>query len=281
MYYEVFIDVLFVTNFVMDFFLLRLAGRLLHSSATLGRSLLGALMGAGGICLLALHPGSRILNTILVHVVINTLMVRFGCNLKKVRELCKGVLVLYAAGFLLGGMLLLFQRYTGTRGIRVLFLSGAISYLFLAAGIRAHTRAERKADRTYKVCLYANGKCKKGTALLDTGNGLTDPVSGKPVCIGQIGMLEGLLEEDTIRGLERFGEGYAVGEFGNLHPHFIPFTSLGCSQGMTVAVTLDYLSLEGRRIHKVIRRPVIAFSGEKAPFLGDYQLILHPNLIDS
>lgn len=281
MYYEVFIDVLFVINFLMDFFLLRLVNRLLHSSATLGRSLLGAVIGAGGICLLAIHPGSRMMNTILVHVVINTLMVRFGCNLRKIRSLCRGILILYAAGFLLGGAMLALRNHIGTRGLRAVILSGSISYLFLSAGIRAYTRAEKEADRTYKVWLYANGKCKEGTALLDTGNNLTDPVSGKPVCIGQTGILEGLLEKDTIRELELFREGRPGGSFGNLSPRFIPFTSLGCSQGMVLAVTLDYLCLEGQRIHKVIRRPVIAFSWENSSFLGDYQIILHPKLIDS
>ena len=133
MYYEIFIDVLFTMNYVMDFFLLRLVNRLLHSSATLGRSLLGALIGAGGVCLLAIHPGSRIMNTILVHVVINTLMVRFGCKLKKIRELVKGILVLYMAAFLLGGMMMLVQRYSGSWGIRVCLFSGTISYLFLVA----------------------------------------------------------------------------------------------------------------------------------------------------
>lgn len=281
MYYEIFIDVLFTMNYVMDFFLLRLVNRLLHSSATLGRSLLGALIGAGGVCLLAIHPGSRIMNTILVHVVINTLMVRFGCKLKKIRELVKGILVLYMAAFLLGGMMMLIQRYSGSWGIRVCLFSGTISYLFLAAGIRVYTRSEKKADRTYKIWLYANGKCKEGTAFLDTGNRLADPVSGKPVCIAKMDILEGLLNEDTMRELEQFASGCLSGNFGNLHPHFVPFTSLGCSQGMILAVTLDYLCLEGRRVHKVIRRPVIAVSSEHSPFQGKYQMILHPNLIDS
>lgn len=83
MYYEVYLDVLFVVNGIMDYFLLRLVNRLLHGSATPGRSLLGAFIGAAGVCMLVLVPGSRVLNTILVHVVINTIMVRFGCNLKK------------------------------------------------------------------------------------------------------------------------------------------------------------------------------------------------------
>ncbi len=124
MYYEVFIDVLFVINFVMDYFLLRLACRLLGHSATWLRSLEGAAIGAAGICLLAVFPMGRILNTILIHVVVNTIMVRFGCNLKKWREIAQGVLVLYGAGFLLGGMLLMLQRATGSRGVRAFFLRG-------------------------------------------------------------------------------------------------------------------------------------------------------------
>ena len=47
-YYEVFIDVLFVINFVMDYFLLQLACRLLGHSATWPRSLAGAAIGAAG-----------------------------------------------------------------------------------------------------------------------------------------------------------------------------------------------------------------------------------------
>ena len=192
MYYEVFIDVLFVINFVMDYFLLRLACRLLGHSATWPRSLAGAAIGAAGICLLAVFPMGRILNTILIHVVVNTIMVRFGCNLKKWREIAQGVLVLYGAGFLLGGMLLMLQRATGSRGVRAFFLLGTVSYMLLAAGIRVCSRAKRKRARLLRVWLYANGKCHEGRGLYDTGNQLWDPVSNKPVSIGDSAILETL-----------------------------------------------------------------------------------------
>ncbi|NCC42642.1 MAG: hypothetical protein EOM18_03465 [Clostridia bacterium] len=281
-YYEVFIDVLFIKNCVMDFFLLRLVNRLLRGSATLRRSLLGACIGAAGLCLLAIFPGSRLLNTILVHVVVNTMMVRFGCNIKKIRNLVKGVLLVYAASILLGGAQQLIQRYTLFQGVRIFVLSGTISYLLLAAGIRAYARAEKKADRIFKVRLYANGKCKEGTALLDTGNSLMDPISGKPVCIAEMAVLEAILPANINERLMEFGEGKICGnDFGNLKPHFIPFTSLGCSKGIVLAVTLDSMCLEGVKIHKEIIHPVIAFSRENSSFHGDYQVILHPNLINS
>ncbi len=284
MYYEVFIDVLFVINFVMDYFLLRLACRLLGHSATWLRSLAGAAIGAAGICLLAVFPMGRILNTILIHVVVNTIMVRFGCNLKKWREIAQGVLVLYGAGFLLGGMLLMLQRATGSRGVRAFFLLGTVSYMLLAAGIRVCSRAKRKRARLLRVWLYANGKCHEGRGLYDTGNQLWDPVSNKPVSIGDSAILETLFSPQVRDGLLKFGEGENPVDAGllvSLHPHFLPFSSVGCPHGTALAVTLDYLCVEGLEVHKVITSPVIAFPRENSSFSGDYQVILHPNLIDS
>ena len=281
MYYEVFLDVLFVMNLLMDYFLLRLTCRLIHSSATRWRSLLGALIGAVGICLIALWPGSRILNTILVHVVINTLMVRFGCNLKTVREILKGVLILYICSFLLGGMMLFWQSRMEMREIKIVLLAGSISYLFLAAGIRVYTRKEKKENCTYQVCLYEGDKSREGKALLDTGNGLTDPVSGKPVNVIRREMLNGLLADTILDSLEHFSEKCPDEDFGNLSPHFVPFATLGCTGGLLVAITIDYLSLEIQGKNKIIFRPVVAFSDEGAVFPENYQMILHPNLIDS
>lgn len=282
MYYEVYLDVLFVLNGIMDYFLLRLVNRLLHGSATPGRCLWGAVIGAVGICIVTLYPGSRMLNTLLVHVVLNTIMVRFGCNLRKKRILIKGVFLLYAAAFLLGGAMQLLLRLTGTKGTRMFVIWGTAGYLILKAGIRAYAHSEETGRRTYRIQVYINGKCQEGTALLDTGNGLLDSVTGKPVCVGSVQMLDGLLTEETRKQLEEFWEGNITeGDFGKMHPHFLPFTSLGCARGLALAVTADYLCLEGQKIHKVIARPVIAFSRENSSFQGDYQMILHPNLIDS
>lgn len=282
--YEVFIDVLFVINFVMDYFLLRLTCRLLGHSATWQRSLAGAVIGAAGICFLAVFPMGRILNTILIHVVVNTIMVRFGCNLKKWREIVQGVLVLYGAGFLLGGMFLMLQRATGSRGVRAFFLLGTVSYILLAAGIRVCFREKRKRARIFRVLLYANGKCHEGCGLYDTGNQLWDPVSKKPVSIGDSVLLDTLFSPEVREGLLRFREGERPENAAllcGLQPHFLPFSSVGCSHGTALTVTLDYLCVEGQEVHKVIARPVIAFPRENSSFSRDYQVILHPNLIDS
>lgn len=282
MYYEIWIDVLFVMNAWIDFLLLRLINRILRGSATPGRSMAGACIGALGVCLLACFPAAPIVNTILVHVALNTIMVRFGCNLKQVKNMLAGVLLLYGTAFLMGGFLQMIRRYTGTNSIKILLLAGLAGYGVFSAGMEIYARYIAHKNRIYKVWLYANGKCKEAAALLDTGNHLRDPINGKPICIVEITMLEELYSAKTMEQLRHFHDGWELQEeIRKMRPHFVPFTSLGCSDGMALAVTIDYLCLEGQRIQKVIPRPVIAFSRENSSLSKDYQVILHPNLIDS
>ena len=281
MYYEVCLDVLFVLNMIMDFFLLRLVGLVLQKQVSRKRSLVGACLGAGGVCILILHPYNSLGNMILAYLVINTLMVRFGCNLKKIKDLLWGNILLYGVGFLMGGLVEFLWKMTGGTSVRIFFMIGGISYLILGTGLSVYEVYRKQTEKLFQFQLYANGKCKEGTALLDTGNSLKDTVSQKPVCIGETQLLEELLTEEMVKGLKNFSMGKESEVcFGSLNPRYIPFSSLGCSDGLAVAVTMDYLCLEGQKIHKVITHPVIAFSGKNNSFAGDYQMILHPNLIN-
>ena len=282
MYYEIWIDILFIVNAWIDFLLLRLVNHLLCGTATPFRSMVGACIGAFVVCLLTIFPVSPMVNTLLVHVVGNTIMVRFGCNLKTIKKICAGVLLLYGTTIFMGGFLQLIQNHVGGIKIERILIFGVVGYLAFMEGFGMYKKYLQKQRNTYRAWLYANGKCKEMTAFLDTGNHLCDPFSGKPVCIVQITMLEGLCSAKTIERLQHFHEGMDFEEeTTKLRPHYVPFSSLGCSKGMALAVTMDFLCLENQRIQKVITRPVIAFSSENSSFLGNYQMILHPNLIDS
>ena len=122
-------------------------------------------------------------------------------------------------------------------------------------------------------------------AFFDTGNSLYDSVLQRPVSIIRKETLEKLCDADTMEKLREFQMGKAESgqdvSFQRLHPHFLVFSSLGCSSGLLVAVTLDAMYLENEEVQKVIRHPVVAFSGEDSSYFGDCQMILHPNLIDS
>lgn len=116
MSYTIYPDELFVTNLVMDYYLLRLVKKLCGGRAGVLASLGGAAFGALSYCMLILFPVSFPVNTLLAYVAINTIMVRFGCGLRTPGRLCGGIAGLYIAGFLMGGMLEVLKRFLGLPG---------------------------------------------------------------------------------------------------------------------------------------------------------------------
>lgn len=286
MYYEVFLDVLFLRNLVMDYLMLRAVNRFLGGQATRLRSLLGASAGALGVCLWILSPvGNGMGGTVLAQLAIGTGMVSLGCYTRTLRELFRGLLLLWAASAAAAGIWQLLLPYVGGRGaLRFLFL-GAAGYFLPVAGIRAYKMMKGRAAHTYNVTLYANGKCKGVKGLYDTGNGLWDRAAGKPVSIVGEEALAGLFSEDEIRGMKALWEGALEQELPEglrrCRPHYIPYRTVGEGGGLLLALTIDLLAVEGQGRRLLVRKPVVALSGDTEPFLGECGMILNPGLMDS
>ncbi len=87
-------------------------------------------------------------------------------------------------------------------------------------------------------------------ALVDTGNTLTDPASGRPVMVAEGGRLTALFPkecrperddlEDPASGLVRLGRGAWRGRFS-----LLPYRAVGVSRGLLLAVRVDQIQLAG------------------------------------
>ena len=104
MYYEVYLDAVFVTNFIMDFVLLRLLMHIFRYESTWLRLILGAAIGAAGSCLILLIPTEHFFPAvILLHGVSAVFMVKVGCRVRTKSMLIQSVTALYFTAFLCGG----------------------------------------------------------------------------------------------------------------------------------------------------------------------------------
>ena len=82
MEYELYIDVFFLENFMMDHILLLLVRRILKSPATLGNIALGALAGSVLMCVVTvLPPPCPIIKFFLFHGVVSVIMLRAGLRI--------------------------------------------------------------------------------------------------------------------------------------------------------------------------------------------------------
>ena len=101
-------------------------------------------------------------------------------------------------------------------------------------------------------------------ALLDSGNSLREPISGKPVCIVEAGILAKLWEPGETQGFRA-----------------IPYHSVGCSKGILRGFLLPTLLVETEEGRIFFTDIYVAAAGEALSKTGEYQMLLQPELFEA
>ncbi len=285
MYYEIYVDLLFLENFIMNYVLLRLTRRLLHCSATHRRSAVSAAAGAaafvGWLALFRCLPPGAMLFAGIAGI---TGMVKFGCNTKGGKQLVHGVFGVLLISFLMSGGIRLLERLAGRRGMAAAVLAGFLVYAAVTVFLKVQERQEKVRKRTVTVYLGAGEKSIKVKGLYDTGNALRDTTSGKPVSVIPYEIIKELFSEDMRRELAAFVEGREMKHpelLQTLQLHYIGFRSVGCAGGMLPVIRIPEMVLIQGNTRKRISSPALALTGKDSAAPTGCQMILHPDLMDS
>lgn len=253
----VYLDSLFLLNAVMDYLLLlcsaRLAGEELHRLRMAAGGVLGGVYAAATVLPgmeFLLHPVYKIGSAVLMVVI----------GLGKSRRLLRQSVIFLALACAFGGGVLA----VGLLGGRGMSLDGGIIYsgmdikivLLSAAGCYAVftlalSRVGRHTVQTGELVptkLRIFDREISFTSLLDTGNTLTDPVSGRSVMVAEADRITPLfpsehtpMVEDLIapaQALSRLNTGVWRGRF-----RLLPYRSVGVECGLLLAVRMDHVYL--------------------------------------
>ena len=280
MYYDVYIDLVFVTNLLMDYILLRIVGKLFLRRGSRVRILLGAAIGALFSCLiLYVPPDVAFPAKILLHGGCAWLMLVFGLNLRKNGLLLKAVVAIYLMAFLIGGLMqaLPVKKLTPLRFVIV--ACGA--YLGLSALIYLSDSFRARWKNIYPVTLSYRGNVQQFTGFFDTGNLLVDPLTNEAVFIVKPEVLEAILpgeEADRLRYLQENPGELEDTQLSSLHPHFLPYKTVG-REGVMLAVTVDDLCIHtpSEVIHAA--DPVLALAMEPSALGKEYQVLLNSRIM--
>ncbi len=261
MYYELYIDSLFLVNFVMNLYLLLLVNRSAFCTATRLRLVLGAGVGAILYLMPFLWSGAGGMKLV-VGLVIGTVGMLFSTfRIRSLGAFFRLLEKLLLYSFLMGGILLfLIRRVPFLRscmtGIFGLMGMGAMVYLLLS-------RVQEQRREQEKFC-FVTLICEEGSmrvaALIDSGNSLVEPISGKPVSI---------VEKSTLKGLwGREPELYRA----------IPYHSIGKNRGILRGYLLPELQIEVNGVVKTCKDVYVAVS-EEAISGEEVRMILNPALL--
>ena len=280
----IYADTLFLLNALVDYLLLLAAARLAGEPLRRGRFALGAALGGGyavaiflpGMAFLA-HPLCRLASAALM------LLLAYGGSRRLLRQ---GVLFValtcafgggvVAIGLLGGtGLSLGGGVFYSALDLKVVLLSAAVCYGVLTLVFQRLARHSAAGGELVYIKLYLRERSVTLTALIDTGNTLADPISGRPVMVAEGERAAVLFPRehrpgpadlrDPAAALTRLGTGEWRSRF-----RLLPYRSVGVERGLLLAVRVDGLELDGQG-----RGPVlVALSPTPVSDGGGYQALI-------
>ncbi len=169
---------------------------------------------------------------------------------------------------LLGGSIAILQKYI-VRGSFTLWqmcilsvcITGLIRYL-----LRNYFITRQRSF--YPVILYCDKEEYPMKALMDTGNGLIEPISKKPVCLVGKDYFERQWEKEGKRK-----------EFQPVRFRAIPYHAVGTPNGILRGYEMDRLIIFTDERKVEISKPMIGISEHAVGNRGTYQMILQPQLL--
>lgn len=284
----VYADIVFFINALMNYLLLWATARLLRRQLTPGRGLAAALLGAAYAVGLLL-PGLASLYSGAGKLVFAGFMlaVAFPGGVRQWARagacfLCLTWLVAgaaFAAHFLLGA---------GSTDGPVRWWVLLVAAVGCAGPVRLvwHLGSRQQWRRSH--CLPVEVVVGAGrvqlVALLDTGNQLSDPLTGLPVIVAEHAVLAPLLPAElALAPAERMLELAA----GGLPPalstrlRVVPYRGLGGSSGLMVGFRPDRVVLQVAGVTVACDRVVVAVCDHALSADGAYQALIPPELLDA
>lgn len=275
--YVVYVVQVVAGNLLINYVILWAAGRLGQVRATLIRLFLASSLGSV-YSLFLFIPGYHQLFSLPAKILLSTLMVWAAFGPLPVRRLLACLVFFYVASFALGGMLLGFIYFLNSEldfAVQVNQMLSIVNRYFwpglllalltlLGAGrvlARLLGRYQQLTAFQVPLAVELEGSRVEVKALVDTGNSLTDPLTGYPVIVMEYSVLEEILPAHLRQILQQdLDYTSLLAALANTdwaaRFRLIPFRSLGQEQGLLVGIRPDAVEIlwntHGTRIDRVV-----------------------------
>lgn len=230
----IYVDLVFLINLIMDFYILSGVKFLLKLETKLVRILFGSLIGSLSLFLLFFHLSIFFLNLFKIVISILMTLVTFG----KYKFFNK-LFYLYVVSIFLGGSIYLINDSLGYKVSGFLFINSGysinliilliISPIIIYLYVKEFFKFKKKLNTTYNVTIKIKNKEIKLEGFLDTGNKLIDPYFNRPIIL--------------------LSKKYIVLKGNKII--YVPFSSLN-SNGLLKCIIPEYILIDNKKYDSVL-----------------------------
>ena len=208
----VYVDILIVINLTVDYLLLFGTARLAGARFERMKGFFAAIIGAA-YSLIIFADVSKTFFAI-TKLVVSAVMVLIVFGKRKTGEFLKLLAVFYICGFLFSGFMMLINSVTQTKAV---FVKGGIVYFefsaaetvlsaaaaFIVVEILRRIFMRGEPEGTFFAKIFYGGKAAVLKGFTDTGNNLSEPISGTPAAITSPVSVKNILPEKMFCAMER------------------------------------------------------------------------------
>ena len=199
-----YVEYVFLENFIIDFILLFITGKLIKRIIIIKRLILASFIGSLYV-VLTFYIGKEFMTYFIVKFSISVLMIMIAFDSKGILTNIRVIICFYITSLIMVGIIsalyyLTYDKLTVNAIIISIFIGYAALHFFFKE-IR-----DRIAKHNYKRSVNINigNKRKKIRGYIDTGNELTDPVTGKPVMVVNIDCIKDIIDDDLYKRILDF-----------------------------------------------------------------------------
>lgn len=286
----IYIDILFLINFIMDLMIFYVGMQLLGKRVKLYRIILGSAIAAIAYCLVVYFPLLQKLPIYIYYFCIPIIPILYMFKPISLKEFLKEFLVCTLSAFVIGGGT--FNFYFILQQVRVSQMISLLLPVCVGVLICIITTISFKWLRKrillprfeYDITLHNEEKQKQIEGIIDTGNCLYTILSHRPVNVVYYENIQELLsttEMDILLKCKKSGIIETMSEIELLGNNFclIPFKSLGCKEGMILGKEIDQIEINKGSYKRKFNKCIIGICFEPI-FTGcKYDALVHPDFI--
>ena len=188
---KIYLDLIMILNFILDFILLLTVGLILKRKINLTRLLLGSFFGGISILFLFININSFIL--FIFKILISIFMIIISYKFINIKYTLINLLYLYMSSIILGGFLYLLNIEFSYKKVGLIFINNGLSinFIFLLITspiilyiyIKQTKNLRYNYSNYYNITLIKNNKKYNYIGYMDSGNLLVDSITNKLVIL--------------------------------------------------------------------------------------------------
>jgi stage II sporulation protein GA (sporulation sigma-E factor processing peptidase) len=281
-----YIEYVFAENFLIDFILLFITGKLIKSDIVYKRIIAASFIGAVYV-ILTVYVGREFMTFFIVKFSVSVLMLMVSFDIKGIIANIRVILCFYIISLIMVGIMtalyyLIYDRLT----VNAIVLSLFVGYAALHFFFREIKARIDKNNYMRTVVINVGSLSSTLKAFIDTGNELSDPMTKKPVIVVNIESLRNILSEELYCNILRFYENKddnfesLLSGSNNYNLRIIRYDTISSKGEMMVVFTPDNIEVKGNGKSISVVDAVIGIYPNKISRKGDYDALLFCKILE-